>query len=1339
MVKSQEWLDREYPKEERKQIKELDISNKNLEGELDLSDFISLENLRCGDNQLTALNITGLEKLEGEVCCHNNLLNKLDLGKNDRITSVCCYENQLTNLNVNECKNLTKLSCYNNQLTELEISQCSKLKTFSCTSNKLTNLKLSSLTQLEFFTCNNNYMSSLDLFSLSPKTLVVLNVSNNNFPQQDLSLFSHLVNLEYLWIGNDNEDKIKQGICNRFIGSLEPLKDLDRLVSLYISNTDISGSIDYLPKILEEIYCSHEKSKGKIREIAEQLKTSKFFDFKEKENDSDSRYTRNWKDIDEEFDETEKKKWENRYFTYGQTKEWISAGLQNNDYNFASYLRWKGYNPKQNLNWEEMKSGFTNWFLLGNKNAQDYLDCFYPKGERENIEKLDLRGKDLEGDLDLEDFVSLKELFISGNPRLGELKNKNFSANKEVEYANPQEWLDKNYPCKEEVKEIILDVEELAKCEKGELVISDFPNLEKIGRKGLRKVYEVEKITISNCPKLEEVNSISYLYIQKLILTDTPNLKGLVCRGNSLTELDLSQCQGLINLHCWNNDIGNLDLSNNPNLEVIDCHENQLTKLNVKNCPKLKILDCGSNKLENLDLISLGQLERLNCSDNYLTSLDYSSLNPEKISSLVIENNDLKEKNLTEFSRFINLQNLRIGNKDREKIKQGICNRFIGSLEPLRNLTKLEILTIENTDIENGLEYLPESLVSFFCNNLERPESQSRKLDEELFLYGWNLKNWKEAHPELMGKNKINNDFENEISGSLLYVPPGFLNIKEGKIEENYNLKGVSSQEFALRDNRPFSWEISQKKQLLSEDLPLRFYNIKTAKIEENKESTDTKNYAVLSYVWGDTNDPENKLREEEEKELKKVWEVSNLGYRNELNRSGYKSWKKAIGTCKKIDINYLWMDQLCIDQNNIEEKNQEVPKMGKYYSNADTVLISINTSAALNESRKEFAMKTLKKIINSQWFARSWTYQEGILSRQTIFVFDNCLVDGRIMSQIWMLLQFEGEYWGRKKLNSLPEVSATPLGLPYYKNNYNSEEKKALLRLSFALSSVRNRIRSNPVDGFYSILGLLSYGEEVKVNYKPRMCPECPENREVKGCSHEEKNKQWPIYTKEELEQVLMGIMKLSLEYGYAESLSWYGSRRNKPWLWWIPGIDEKTGSTSVRGALSINQESEDVDWTGNGSGSGVGLVGCQCVIDSLKNEGDTYPVDGNLSNIEIGSGGSDFFLQGFTKSLERIKEGDIMVIPSEKQFKLSEGTGAEIGGKKTKVFLAILVPGENNHNCPIDTSLLVVRELDKWIKYKNEKKEERLFVDMVNKKVIEGEENIAQYQSQIQIPPKI
>jgi Leucine-rich repeat (LRR) protein len=51
-------------------------------------------------------------------------------------------------------------------------------------------------------------------------------------------------------------------------------------------------------------------------------------------------------------------------------------------------------------------------------------------------------------------------------------------------------------------------------------------------------------------------------------------------------------------------------------------------------------------------------------------------------------------------------------------------NNFTGSLEPLRNLSKLEKLYIYDTKISQGLEYLPASVKDFRC--------QGTKLAKEL-------------------------------------------------------------------------------------------------------------------------------------------------------------------------------------------------------------------------------------------------------------------------------------------------------------------------------------------------------------------------------------------------------------------------------------------------------------------------------------------------------------------------------------------------------------------------------------------------------------------------------
>ena len=51
-------MDVNYPRRNRKNVKKLEISRKNLENCLDLSDFVNLEELYCQENKLTDLIIS---------------------------------------------------------------------------------------------------------------------------------------------------------------------------------------------------------------------------------------------------------------------------------------------------------------------------------------------------------------------------------------------------------------------------------------------------------------------------------------------------------------------------------------------------------------------------------------------------------------------------------------------------------------------------------------------------------------------------------------------------------------------------------------------------------------------------------------------------------------------------------------------------------------------------------------------------------------------------------------------------------------------------------------------------------------------------------------------------------------------------------------------------------------------------------------------------------------------------------------------------------------------------------------------------------------------------------
>ena len=63
MVNAQEWLDKNYPKETRSEITELDINRKKLEGELKLEGFINLQEIICSWNELTKFDLSDCQKI----------------------------------------------------------------------------------------------------------------------------------------------------------------------------------------------------------------------------------------------------------------------------------------------------------------------------------------------------------------------------------------------------------------------------------------------------------------------------------------------------------------------------------------------------------------------------------------------------------------------------------------------------------------------------------------------------------------------------------------------------------------------------------------------------------------------------------------------------------------------------------------------------------------------------------------------------------------------------------------------------------------------------------------------------------------------------------------------------------------------------------------------------------------------------------------------------------------------------------------------------------------------------------------------------------------------------
>ncbi|MAW21330.1 MAG: hypothetical protein CMD16_02900 [Flavobacteriales bacterium] len=142
----------------------LDVQFQNISDLTGIEDFTNLENLDCGYNQLTSLDVSNNTALN-ILYCRENQLTSLDVSNNTALNVLYCRENQITSLDVSNNTALELLNCGTNQITSLDVSNNTALNILYCRENQLTNLDVSNNTALELLNCATNQLTSLDLRS----------------------------------------------------------------------------------------------------------------------------------------------------------------------------------------------------------------------------------------------------------------------------------------------------------------------------------------------------------------------------------------------------------------------------------------------------------------------------------------------------------------------------------------------------------------------------------------------------------------------------------------------------------------------------------------------------------------------------------------------------------------------------------------------------------------------------------------------------------------------------------------------------------------------------------------------------------------------------------------------------------------------------------------------------------------------------------------------------------------------------------------------------------------------------------------------------------------------
>lgn len=119
-----------------------------------------------------------------------------------------------------------------------------------------------------------------------------------------------------------------------------------------------------------------------------------------------------------------------------------------------------------------------------------------------------------------------------------------------------------------------------------------------------------------------------------------PELRGIYCSFNNLTELDIKDNQLITGIWVSNNNFTKLDFSKNPGLEWLYCFDcPKLTSLNVTGNPLMSYLEVNTCPLGSIDVSHNPLLEQLTCASCNLTKLDISK--NHKLTHLDCQVNDI--------------------------------------------------------------------------------------------------------------------------------------------------------------------------------------------------------------------------------------------------------------------------------------------------------------------------------------------------------------------------------------------------------------------------------------------------------------------------------------------------------------------------------------------------------------------------------------------------------------------------------------------------------------------------------------------------------------------------
>lgn len=204
------------------------------------------------------------------------------------------------------------------------------------------------------------------------------------------------------------------------------------------------------------------------------------------------------------------------------------------------------------------------------------------------------------------------------------------------------------------------------------------------------------------------------------------------------------------------------------------------------------------------------------------------------------------------------------------------------------------------------------------------------------------------------------------------------------------------------------------------------------------------------------------------------------------------------------LDTPYIWIDAICINQIDAQEKNDQVSIMSRIFGSAKSVRVWLGR---LNEEEEEsfvwFWLKLmfrrnfrkwmlgttgfevadmyLRLVLESEWFERVWVIQEVCLAREVFFHFGKIIIS---IDQLHEVVQLRLKYPHTSALVDtrqrfyLPHDSLlTAFGVLQEFHTIRAfikERREGLRNLSDVYASFADQKATDPRDNIYALLGLM-------------------------------------------------------------------------------------------------------------------------------------------------------------------------------------------------------------------------------------------------------------------------